>query len=87
MVKALQHSLDCTGAASIAVQSSLEAFVVLYNILLPINHYIGSFAMSSVILQLPVVISSDLWVIASTPSITSDLLDISNPHEYADICY
>ena len=33
------------------------------------------------------VISSDLLLIASAPSITSDLLDISNPHEYADTCY
>ena len=33
------------------------------------------------------VISSDLWVIASALSIASDLLDISNPHEYVDICY
>ena len=33
------------------------------------------------------VISSDLQDIASAPSIASDLLDISNPHEYADICY
>ena len=33
------------------------------------------------------VISSDLWVIASDLSIASDLLDIYNPHEYADICY
>ena len=33
------------------------------------------------------VISSDLKVIASALSIASDLLDISNPHEYADICY
>ena len=33
------------------------------------------------------VISSDIWIIASVPSITSDLLDISNPHEYADMCY
>ena len=33
------------------------------------------------------VISSDLSVIASAPSIASDLLEISNPHEYADMCY
>ena len=33
------------------------------------------------------VISSDLQVIASALSIASDLLDISNPPEYADICY
>ena len=33
------------------------------------------------------VISSDLWDIVSVPSIASDLLDISNPHEYADMCY
>ena len=33
------------------------------------------------------VISSEPQVIASAPSIASDLLDISNPHEYADICY
>ena len=33
------------------------------------------------------VISSDLIVIASGLIIASDLLDISNPHEYADICY
>ena len=33
------------------------------------------------------VISSDLQVIASAPSIASDLLHISNPHEYADTCY
>ena len=39
------------------------------------------------ILEFPMVISSDLEVIASAPSIASDILDISNPHEYADICY
>ena len=33
------------------------------------------------------VISSGLKVIASAPGIASDCLDISNPHEYADICY
>ena len=33
------------------------------------------------------VISSDILVIASAPSIVADLLDISNAHEYADICY
>ena len=33
------------------------------------------------------VISSEISVIASALSIASDLLDISNPHEYADICY
>ena len=33
------------------------------------------------------VISSDLLVIASALSIASDLPDISDPHEYADICY
>ena len=32
-------------------------------------------------------VSSDFKVIASALSIASDLLDISNPHEYADICY
>ena len=39
------------------------------------------------VLGFPMVISSDLWVIASAPSIASDLLDISNTHEYADIGY
>ena len=29
----------------------------------------------------------NLWVIASALSIASDLIDISNPHKYADICY
>ena len=33
------------------------------------------------------VISSDFQVIASALSIASDLLDISSPHEYTDICY
>ena len=33
------------------------------------------------------VISSDLLVIASALSIASDLLDISNPYEYANMCY
>ena len=33
------------------------------------------------------VISSDLYIIASALNIASDFLDISNPHEYADICY
>ena len=33
------------------------------------------------------VILSGLKVIASAPSIASDSLDISNPDEYADICY
>ena len=33
------------------------------------------------------VILSGLQITASAPSIASDLLDISNPHEYADICY
>ena len=33
------------------------------------------------------VISSDRYYIASAPSIASDLLDISNPHEYAYMCY
>ena len=32
-------------------------------------------------------ISSDLQVIASALSIASDLPDISNPYEYADMCY
>ena len=36
---------------------------------------------------LPMVISSDLKVLASAPNIASDPLDISNPHEYADMCY
>ena len=36
MVKALLHLLDCTGAASVAVQSSLEAFwCLLYLVTLP----------------------------------------------------
>ena len=39
------------------------------------------------ILGFPMVISSDPKVIVSAPSIASDLLDISNPHEYADIFY
>ena len=33
---------------------------MLYNILLPINHYIDSIAINAAILQLPLVISSDL---------------------------
>ena len=33
------------------------------------------------------LISSDLQVITSALSIASDLLDISNPHEYADMFY
>ena len=32
-------------------------------------------------------ISSDLKAIASALCIASDLLDIYNPHEYADVCY
>ena len=36
MVKALLHLLDCMGAASVAVQSSLEAFrCLLYLVTLP----------------------------------------------------
>ena len=58
---------------------------MLYNILLPVNCYNGSITIN--VIGLPMVISSDLCVIASAPSITSDLLDISNPYEYADICY
>ena len=33
------------------------------------------------------IISSEFNIIASALSIASDLLDISNPYEYADICY
>ena len=58
---------------------------MLYNILLPVNHYNGSITIN--VIGLPMFISSDLLVIASAPSIASDLLDISNPHEYADMCY
>ena len=66
---------------------SLISLVLLYNILLPINHYIGSIPINAIIKGFPMVISSDLWVIASAPSIASDLLNISNPHEYVDTCY
>ena len=65
---------------------------MLYNILLPINHYIGGIPIYVIAktlnsIRTSMVISSDLLVIASVPSIASYLLDISNPHEYADICY
>ena len=60
---------------------------MLYNILLPINCYIDSIPINTIIKGFPMVISSDHWVIASAPSIASYLLDISNPHEYADMCY
>ena len=60
---------------------------MLYNILLTINHYIGSIAINAIIKRFPMVISSNLKIITSAPSIASNLLDISNPHEYADMCY
>ena len=65
---------------------------MLYNILLPINRYSGSITKNAIAktmnkLGFPMVISPDLTVIASALSIASDLLDISNPHEYTDICY
>ena len=59
---------------------------MLYNIPLLINQYSGSITINMIAktmsnIRIPMAISSDLWVIAS------DLLDISNPHEYADLCY
>ena len=65
---------------------------MLYNILWLINQYSSSIAISVIAktmnnIGISMVISSDLQVIASAIVIASDLLDISNPHEYADICY
>ena len=60
---------------------------MLYIILLPINCYISSIPINMIFKGFPMIISSDLQDIASAPSIASDLLDISNPHEYAGMCY
>ena len=33
------------------------------------------------------IVSSDLWPLHQPLSVASDLLHISTPHEYANICY
>ena len=71
---------------------SILGIEVLYNILLPINCYIGSILIYMIVETMRNIKISCGYFIRSlghfiTPSIASDLLDISNPHEYADICY
>ena len=65
---------------------------MLYNILLPINQYNGN-AINAITKTMSDIRKSQ-WVfhqifrsLHQPLSIASDLLDISNPHEYADICY
>ena len=64
--------------------------VLLYNIFLPINRYSGSIVIAKTINNIRI---SHGYFIRSLGQfhqplvIASDLLDISNPHEYADICY
>ena len=61
---------------------------MLYTVLLPINHYISSIPINVIVKTLTscgCFIRPLSHCIGS--SIASDLLDISNPHEYADMCY
>ena len=66
---------------------------MLYNILLPINHYIGSLTISNMTKTMnkywesPWLFHEIFKSLHQPLGITSDLPDISNPHEYADICY
>ena len=64
---------------------------MLYNILLPINHYVSSIPIKVTVKTLNIIRTSHCYFVRSlghciSPSITSDLLDISNPPEYADMC-
>ena len=66
---------------------------MLCNILLPINQYSGSNAINAIVETISNIRKSQ-WLfhqilrsLHQPISIASDLLDISNPHEYADICY
>ena len=71
---------------------------MLYNILLPINQYSGNNAINTIMEAMSgiresqwsfhQIISSNLKVIGSaTYYCIRIFLDISNPNEYADICY
>ena len=66
---------------------------MLYNILLLINQYNGNNAICA-IAKIMSDIRKSQWLfhqifrsLHQPRSIASDLVDISNPHEYADICY
>ena len=63
---------------------------MLYNILLLINHYVGNITINAITKTMNNIGIPHGYFIRSLGhciSIASDLLDISNPHEYADICY
>ena len=67
-------------------------FPVLYNILLRINQYNGSIAKNVIAKTMNRFGISHgyfirSWSLHHPLVIASNLLDISNPHEYADICY
>ena len=66
---------------------------MLYNILLQINLYNGNNAKNMIAKTMSDIRKSQ-WLfhqifgsLHQPLSIASDLLDISNPYEYADICY
>ena len=60
---------------------------MLYNVLLLINHYICGIAINANSIRISYGYFIRSLGHCISPSIASDLPDISNPHEYADIGY